>query len=463
MRLRLLQKKSRETARIERPRIDIDPSSLVAEYSIGPVKYYILASNNDLILKFVEPEKPDDDRMNQLLAGIAYPSSPAEEYHLEKARSGYGILYPLIQDPHIEEIAFSGPGKSVVVVHKMMTGRWITVDMEIGEDEADNIAINMARKAGKLVSIATPYAEGLTREGHRVSVTLGREISRKGSSLVIRKKPEKPMTLPDLISSRMMSPLMAAYLWILVEAQGFNIIVGSMASGKTTVLQALAGVIPPYQRIVSIEDTPEIMINHPNWDPLIARPRPPGEEIEEVSLEDLLRIALRRRADHIIVGEVRGREARLLAQAAASGHGSMTTFHADGPDHAVVRLRLDPISLPPLFLRVVTSIVHVRKFPVYGGKMKRRVGSITEIVDDELVDVFTWDPADDVFTPSKPSEVVERSARLREAWVKLGIPQDSIEAELEERAQFLEQNTGSTPSQFASRLKRFYANKYGVA
>ncbi len=437
--------------------------SVLATYTIGPVRYVIYRAGDGWPrLRVLEPPSPPEDRLMELLAGAASPSSPAEEYHLEKARSGYAKIYPLIQDPHIEEIAVEGPKRSIAVVHKHYPSRWTTVDLELLEEEADSLAVQLARKAGRMASLAVPLAEGLTREGHRIAVAYSREASRHGSSFVIRKYPEKPLTIADMIAARILTPLMAAYLWILVEAQSFLVIIGSMGSGKTTLLQSLAGLIPPYHRVVTVEDTPEIRLPTPHWDALVTRPRPPGEEIEEIGLEELLRFALRRRAEHIIVGEVRGREARLLAQAAASGHGSMTTFHADSPEGAILRLRLDPISLPPLFLKVITAFIHVRRIPVYGGKAKRRITSITEVSSDELATIFTYDPAEDVHEPLEPRKVLERSTRIHEAWAKLGAPTGSLEVELEDRAALLESIVGLAPDEVYERISRYYQDRYGV-
>jgi len=434
-----------------------EPESVIASYSVRPVTYYIyLAAEGIYRLRVVEPPEPEPDRLERLVAGLEEPANAAEEYHVAKVRSGYGRLYPLVRDPHVEEIAVDGPGDRVSIIHLLKPGMWIDVDMSIPEHELDGLAIQLARKAGRLLSLATPVAEGITVEGHRVAVTLGREVSRFGSTIVLRKFPEKPITIGDLIASRVLSPLAAAYLWMLVEARGFIMILGTMGAGKTTLLQSLANLIPPHHRIVTIEDTPEIRLYHRHWDSLVTRPRIPGEEIEEITLEDLLRFALRRRADHVIVGEVRGREARLLAQAAASGHGSITTFHADSPEAAILRLRLEPISLPPLFLIMISAFVTIRRIPVAGGSPIRRIYRITEVVDDELVDVFKWRVEMDKLEPTSAAKVVEVSERLREAWERLGMPSGSPELELERRARFLEERANLPPETLAASLAKFY-------
>ncbi len=445
-----------------RPENLLPPDSVIARYTKGPITYYIYNDERGLPrLRFIEPPPIDEDRLRLLVAGIEEPRDRVEAYYVEKAKSGYGSLYPLIIDENIEEIAVDGPGRRVSVINTMIPGKWIDVDLVLDERELDGLAIQLARKAGRLLSLASPYAEGLTVDGHRIAVTLGREVTRFGSTVVVRKYPEKPISIGYLLATRVLSPLAAAYLWLLIEARGFLLIIGGMGAGKTTLLQSLANLIPPHHRVITIEDTPEIRLYHPHWDSLVTRPRPPGEEIEEVTLEDLLKFALRRRADHVIVGEVRGREARLLAQAAASGHGSLATFHADTPESAILRLSLEPINLPRLFLNLITAFVTIRRIPVAGSGVIRRVYSITEVVDDELVTVFQWRPDMDRLEPVTAEEVVERSRRLREAWELLGMIGESLEVELEERARFLEERANVPPETFAASLAKYYARRYG--
>ena len=434
---------------------------VIATYKIKAVTYTLYVRSGRVRLHVAEPNV-GEDRLEELVLGLDSPRDEGESYLLDKARSGYGPLYPLIIDPHIEEIACEGPGKPLAIIHKLVPDRWVDADIILNEEEADSLAIQLARLTGKTVSLASPMAEGLTREGHRVAVTFSREVSRFGSSFVVRKFPSRPITIADLIAQSVISPLEAAYLWLLLEARMFVLIIGPMASGKTTLLQALASLIPPFRRVVTIEDTPEIRLPTPHWDALVARPPLPGEDIGEISLEDLLRFALRRRADYIIVGEVRGREARLLSQAVAAGHGGMTTFHADSPEAAIMRLLLDPIDLPRLFLRSIAAIVLVRRMPDYMGGVRRRVVSITEITnDEELLDIFRWDPRTDTHKPSEPEAVLDASEKIKRAWEILGIPHTDPARELAERASFLDRHKEDDPDSLQDALLRFYNIKYG--
>lgn len=437
-------------------------NEVLAEYKVGPVRYTLYRSAGlDVRLRLQEPGKPPgSERLGQLLSGLDSPRDEAERYYLEKARSGYGPIYPLAVDPNIEEVAVEGPGRPVAVIHRSVPGVWVTVDLELGEEEADGLVMSLARKAGRSISIAVPMAEGLTQEGYRIAATLGREVSRFGSSVVLRKYPEKPVTIADLVRTGTLSPLMAAYLWILVEAQSFILVTGGMGAGKTTLLQSIANLIPPFHRVLTIEDTPEIRLELPHWDSLVTRPALPGEQLEPIGLEDLLKFALRRRAEYIIVGEVRGREARLLAQAAASGHGSMTTMHASGPEGALLRLQMEPINLPRAFIELIGAIVHLRRVNLGLGGIKRRVAEIAEIDGGEIVTVFRWKPDTDSMEPTSPGEVYESSPRLREAATLIPHVADPVE-DLAERASILERAAQMGGNAMTRAVRRFYERRYG--
>ncbi len=334
---------------------------VVHRYNVGPVEVHILYSNEvGRYYYFIdEPELPTEliQPLEELLSEVAlgklrlsdgaehlveqlasrHPEIvevtqreyPILNYYLQRSLSGYGPLYPLLKDGLIEEVAVEAPGIPVAVYHRLYSDGWMDTNIILNEDELDSLTLSIARKAGKHLSVAMPFAEGLTEEGHRVALTFSREVSRRGSSIVVRKYPEKPLTIVDLLKNNTLSPLEAAYLWMLVEAKAFLLIVGGMASGKTSMLQALATLIPPDQRIVTLEDTPELNLPHTHWDPLVTRYTYFSETAANVDLLTLAKFALRRRSDYIIIGEVRGEEARMLAQAAATGQGSMCLDYSE--------------------------------------------------------------------------------------------------------------------------------------
>ena len=156
------------------------------------------------------------------------------DYYIDRVLSGYGILYPIINDPYVEEIACERPYCNVAVFHRLYPDYlWLDTNISLSENELNSLVLTLARKARVHVSTAFPYAEGLTEEGHRIAITYLREVSPHGSSFVIRKFPQIPLTIIDLVNSNTLSPLEAAYLWTLIENQAFIMIIGGIASGKS--------------------------------------------------------------------------------------------------------------------------------------------------------------------------------------------------------------------------------------
>lgn len=246
-----------------------------------------------------------------------------EEYLEAKLVTGLGKLYPLLLDPEVEDVALNRPNSHVFINYRRL-GMWAETNVVVREPEATRLALTMSSLINRPLSIATPLAEGSSKLGLRLALTLGDSVSPGGTSFVIRKIPEKPYSLPELISRDFITVQQAAYLWFLLEKRGFIIIVGGMATGKTTLLQALLDMMPGYMRIITIEDIPEIKLTHPNWDSLaLHKGYFIGGGSPRYTLFDISKYALRRRADFLVIGEVRGEEAKILFQAAITGHGSL--------------------------------------------------------------------------------------------------------------------------------------------
>jgi len=383
----------------------------------------------------------------------------SSEYIEEKKKSGYGSLYPLAIDDNIEEISVNGPNRSVFVLNRLLPGVWLESNITINEEEADSIAYNLAVRARRAVSLLTPLAEGLTSEGYRVSITYSREVSRWGSSFVIRKYPVNPPSIVQLVEQNVISSLMAAYLWFMIDHKKFILITGGMGAGKTTFLNALIELIPPYSRVLTLEDTPEIRVMNRNWDSLITRPVYPGTEYAEISLFDLVKFSLRRRADYLIIGEVRGREAQGLAQAVATGQGSIATFHADSPENALDRLKMEPISLSPAFISLLSVIVHLKKSMRRGVVISRRAESIVEQSGGELYPVFKWDPKLDYFPPDNIEELLRTSRLIETISEREGYTLSEIIGDILSRARLLELNRGVSRERFRLEVEKFYMSR----
>jgi flagellar protein FlaI len=370
---------------------------------------------------------------------------PAETtYYYLKVTSGYGIIYPLVIDPWVEEIAGSTGDGQVSIIHRKYTWYgWLDTNLPLTEGEADRIVLSLARRAGRHISLAQPIAEGLTPEGLRVSLTFGREVSRKGSSFTLRKRPPRIITITELIDKGVISAVAVAYLWLILELKGFILIIGGMSTGKTTMLQALLTLIPPTRRIVTIEDTPEIMGATAKWDPLVERPS--FSNTASIDLFKLLKFSLRRRADYIVVGEVRGREARLLVQASRLGHGILATMHGEDAETVLERLTAPPISIPRSLLSNIWSILLMES---EGGV--RRARRIYEVEGKTVRPILDMGPN----TTPTAKQVAEKSGRLRKV-----MEEEEILDEIAGRAAFLQElaNKGvSSPDLLGEEIVKYY-------
>ena len=177
----------------------------------------------------------------------------------------------------------------------------------------------------------------------------------------------------------------------------------------------------------------------------------------------LLKASLRTRADYVIVGEARGAEVQYLVQAAAMGQGSMSTFHAGSAHEALVRLRSPPLNVQESFLALIWAIVLMRRVLSPQGKWVRRVVKTWEIVVGEEgiepIEMFSWDPATDTFTPDDPEEVIRRSFRLKMLAEIRGWSEEELLEQLTKRMEFLQRllEEGVTDFERASkRILEFY-------
>ena len=231
----------------------------------------------------------------------------------------------------------------------------------------------LAQRAGRYVSYAQPILDGTLTDGSRVNATYTKDITSRGPTFTIRKFTKVPWTPVKLISLNSMSPEMLAYFWILIENKSSILVVGGTASGKTTILNALAFFIPPEARVVSIEDTREINLPRENWLPAVARTS--VGKVGEIDLFGLLKSSFRQNPDYLIVGEIRGKEAFVLFQGMASGHASLSTMHADSVDTLIRRLETPPISLSPTLVNSLDCVA-IATHAIVGRKETRKLWSI---------------------------------------------------------------------------------------
>jgi flagellar protein FlaI len=293
--------------------------------------------------------------------------------------------------------------------------------------------------AGKHVSSAFPIVDASLPGKHRLAVCYRREITPFGTAFTIRKFREDPYSIIDLINIGTFSEEMAAYFWVCLENRASIMVLGGTAAGKTTALNAMACLIKPGSKIITIEETAELNLSHENWVSLISRQSYGlgGSNVGEVALFDLVKTSMRHRPDMLIVGEIRGQEAYVLFQALATGHGGMATMHAENLDSAVKRLTSKPMEISPAYIPLMNIVLSIQRIHlVKNGEKKayRRVMDVNEINGYENYrQSFKWNPTKDI------QEVdFEKSVLLTNIAERQGVTKEAIIEEIGRRKYVLQ-------------------------
>lgn len=310
---------------------------------------------------------------------------------------GLGKIEFLINDPSLEEIVILN-SKDVRVYHKRHG--WLQTNITLkSEDEVTNYANIIARRVGRQISILTPLLDAHVVTGDRANAVLY-PISTKGNTITIRKFARDPWTIIDLIENKTVNKDIAAILWLAIEYEMNILFSGGTASGKTVFLNSCMPFIPPNHRIISIEDTRELMLpEFLYWCPLVTRtPNPEGKG--EISMLDLLVNSLRMRPDRIVLGEIRKqREAEVLFEAMHTGHSVYSTVHADTANETIRRLINPPINIPPAMLSSVNLNVVMFRDRRRGYRRTFQVAEFMPGKESFTANLlYRWVPEKDEFT-----------------------------------------------------------------
>ena len=358
-------------------------------------------------------------------------------YHAERDLVGFGRIDPLMRDPNIEDISCDGVNKPVYVWHRKYESIETNLEFE-SDEELDNMVVKLVHMAGKHVSSAFPIVDASLPGKHRLAVCYRREVTPFGTAFTIRKFREDPYSIIDLINLGTFSEEMAAYFWMCLENRASIMVLGGTAAGKTTALNALACLIKPGSKIITIEETAELNLPHENWVSLIARQSYGlgGSGVGEVTLFDLVKTSMRHRPDVLIVGEVRGQEAYVLFQALATGHGGMCTMHAENLDSAVKRLTQKPMDIAPAYIPLMNLVLSVQRVHLIKGeerKAYRRVINANEVADyEDYRCIFKWNPVKDEHVPS-----FNKSVLLSSISERLGVSKKELIEEIKRRKEVL--------------------------
>ena len=273
-----------------------------------------------------------------LIAAEGIPLTRAERERLtveiQHETLGLGPLEPLLQDPEISDILVNGPYR--VYVEKK--GRLHATDVTFKDaDHLMTVIERIVSKVGRRVDESSPLVDARLQDGSRVNVIIP-PLALDGPALSIRRFGIEPLKMENLVANRSLTEEMAGVFDAMVRARLNILVSGGTGAGKTTLLNILSASVPNDERIVTIEDSAELILQQEHVVRLETRP----SNIEGkgmVNQRDLVRNALRMRPDRIVVGEVRGGEALDMLQAMNTGHdGSISTIHANSPRDAVARL-----------------------------------------------------------------------------------------------------------------------------
>ncbi|HXG74746.1 MAG TPA: type II/IV secretion system ATPase subunit [Candidatus Nitrosotenuis sp.] len=483
---------------------ELESYSIVSQYEVGDSKVYI-AKDQAGKMHYLVSEPPIGDKgkavyskiMNYLFVSLSYELPENEpdvrgfvrkkiieiskelgllsttikildklQYYVIRDSFGYGIIDVLMKDKNIEDIVEESFDKPVGVAHKEY-GEYGILDTNIKFNSfelANSFVQKLVQRTGKSMTAAVPYIDTMTKDGSRIAATFGKEVSLPGPNFTIRKFSEEPYTITRLIELGTLNTLLAAYVWLLLEAKAFVLVIGSTAAGKTTTIGALSSLINPQMKITTIEDTPEIKIGHMHWQRLITRKSSGiSEDKYEVTMDDLIKLSLRSRPDYIIVGEVRGKEISSLIQAVSTGHGGLTSFHAFDAASAFVRMESPPMNVHVGGQMLISALLHQKRIVDPDGKTSRRITEITEVVPKQnsisLNKVMEWDASSSQFVPTDIDEVISRSVRLKEIGIMNGWSHDEIASQLVTRMCFLSRMVNSGVRRFndvTSELAKFY-------
>lgn len=342
--------------------------------------FNILENSRSVILDYVQR------KLNAYVTDQSLPVSRFESDRLSEELVdelvGYGPLESLLKDPNVSEIMVNGPNKIFFEREGRIQHSELTF---VDDNHVARVIQRILAPIGRRLDESSPMVDARMPDGSRVNAIIP-PIALDGPTISIRKFRKDLLQAADLVSYRSLSSEMLSFLRKVVGQRANVLVSGGTGTGKTTFLNVLSSMINPDERIVTVEDTAELQLNHDHVVRLETRPSN-AEGFGEVSARDLIRNALRMRPDRIIVGEVRSHEVMDMLQAMNTGHeGSMSTLHANNAADALLRLetlvgmsgqKIAEGTLRSIIVSALDIIVQLSRLP----SGRRCVSEIVEVVD----------------------------------------------------------------------------------
>jgi len=289
------------------------------------------------------------------------------------------ILQPLVDDKSITEIMVNGVNDIFIERNGHVTRLDYTFE---SQEQLENIIQMIVSKVNRVVNESSPICDARLADGSRINVVLP-PIALRGPTLTIRKFPQKPIDMADLVSWGSLSSEVALVLETLVKAKYNIFICGGTGSGKTTFLNVLSNAIPEDERIITIEDSAELQINKVSNLVSLETRNANVEGRGTITIKDLIKSSLRMRPDRIVVGEVRGHEALDMLQAMNTGHdGSLSTGHGNSTKDMLSRLETMVLTGSAMPLEAIRQqIASAVEVMVHLGRLRDKSRKVLEVVE----------------------------------------------------------------------------------
>jgi pilus assembly protein CpaF len=312
---------------------------------------------------------------------------------------GFGVIEPILRDKSITEIMINGPEHIFIEkngkIKRAIDSRNKPIQFSSNE-ELKNVIDKIVAPINRKVDESSPIVDARLPDGSRVNVVLN-SISLDGTAVTIRKFPENPYSMEQLIEFGTITHEVTEFLKTMVKSKYNMIVSGGTGSGKTTFLNSLSMFIPSNERVITIEDSAELKFSQiDNMVRLETRPAN-LESKGDIDIRSLVKTSLRMRPNRIIVGEIRGGEALDMLQAMNTGHdGSLSTGHANSTQDMLLRLEtmvlMSGMELPLASIRKqiassVDIIIHLSKL----RDGSRKVVQISEVLGFENGEVILQD------------------------------------------------------------------------
>lgn len=281
-------------------------------------------------------------------------------------KSGYGVLEKYLADDTITEIIVQRYD-DIYIERKGLVEKTDAAFMS--EEELHNVINKIVGQRGKAINYSHPIVDTTLFDGSRVAAQIP-PVTPDGATMTIRKFSKKKLTMDDLLEFGSVTQEAAEFLKRLVRKKASIVISGGTGTGKTTILNILSGYIPKHEMIVTIEDTPELVIQSDRVRRMLTR-ESVGEEKDNIDIKALVKASLRMRPDRIIIGEVRGSEIREYFAGASTGHdGGILTIHSDSPKN-LINTRIPILygsdvsehTIKLQFSEAVDIIVQLKRYP----------------------------------------------------------------------------------------------------